>query len=162
VDSYAERCGLSITDYHTDFYLGEADSRFAEQAMPGDNWIAIHPGPSTWRSKEWPIERFIEVIEQMRSLGHKIVLVGSGGRGISADSDQRGRTSIHQMAALIKRASVFMGLDSLPFHLAESVGTPAIGLFGITDPKFISTRNSGALCVCGTASTFGLRHRVRG
>jgi len=129
--------------------------------MPTGEWVAVHGGNSTWKSKEWPTDRWEAVVARLREMGFKVVLVGQPSAKIQHDLDQQGMTTIHQMAALIKRAKLFIGLDSLPFHCAEAVGTPAIGLFGITDPKYISTRNGGAACVCATAPSFGLRHRMK-
>jgi heptosyltransferase III len=63
------------------------------------------------------------------------------------------------MAAVIKRAKLFIGLDSFPLHVAEAMRTPAVGLFGVTDPKFIITQRDTTIGVCGTTPSFGLRHR---
>lgn len=162
VDCYAQRASLEKFTRRTELYLGKWDEEYAAKLMPGDDWIAIHGGISTWKSKEWPTDRWEAVVAGLRAMGFKIVLVGQPAASLPHDLDQQGITTIHQMAALIKRAKLFIGLDSLPFHCAEAVGTPAIGLFGITDPKYISTRNDGAACVCATTPTFGKRHRVKG
>ena len=45
-----------------------------------------------------------------------------------------GRTSITQLGALIKRCRVFLTGDSAPMHVASSMGTDFIALFGPTDP----------------------------
>lgn len=161
LDSYAERAGLEGTFRNTEIFLGEADRANAVRHMPEGTWAALHCGPSTWKSKEWPDNRWEELIGAMRKSGFKIVLVGSSGRAYPVDCDLRGRTTIHEMAALIERAKVFIGLDSLPLHCAEAVGTPTIGLFGITDPKYILTRPEKAYPICATVPSFGLRHRVR-
>lgn len=162
VDCYAQRAGLEKFTRRTELFLGKWDEDYAAKLMPEGEWVAIHGGSSTWKSKEWPSDRWEAVIHGLREQGFKVVLVGSPPATLPHDLDQQGKTTIHQTAALIKRAKLFIGLDSLPFHCAEAVGTPAIGLFGITDPKFISTRNDGAACVCATAPTFGKRHRIKG
>jgi ADP-heptose:LPS heptosyltransferase len=38
------------------------------------------------------------------------------------------------LAALLRSASVFVGTDSGPAHLAEAMGTKTVRLFGPTDP----------------------------
>lgn len=158
--AYAERCGLSAIDDRTDLFLSEQDERRAERLMPDGEWVVVHPGPSTWKSKEWPRERFIRLVDWLRGTGRKVALVGSAGHPMAADLDERGKTTFHEAAALIKRAKLFIGLDSLPLHLAQSVGTPVLGIFGITDPKYILTSSSPWRAVCGTTPSFGLRHRV--
>lgn len=162
VDCYAQRAGLEKFDRRTELYLGKWDDDYAAKLMPdASEWIAVHGGSSTWKSKEWPVARWETVIAALREMGYKVVLVGQPPAQLSHDLNQQGITTIQQMAALIKRAKLFLGLDSLPFHCAEAVGTPAIGLFGITDPKYISTRDGGAACVCATAPTFGKRHKLK-
>lgn len=162
VQAYADKCGLSAVDDKTDFYLSAGDEARAARLMPDGDWIAVHSGPSTWRSKEWPQDRFSVLIHELRSLNYKIVLVGNAGKHLPSDIDQRGQTTIHEMGALIKRAKLFIGIDSLPLHISQSVGTDTIGLFGITDPKYILTSGSHSIGVCGTTESFGLRHRKPG
>lgn len=158
--AYAERCGLSAVDDRTELFISPPDEERAAKLMPGEKWVAMHVGPSTWRSKEWPIERFLEVVLHLQADGYRVVLVGSPGKPLQSDLDERGRTTALEMGALIKRACLFIGIDSLPIHVAQAVGTPVVGLFGITDPKYILTSGSPSIGVCGTTPSFGLRHRV--
>lgn len=162
--TYAEKCGIAedFIDDRTQFYLSDTDRAKAESLMPGYGWVAVHVGPSTWRSKEWPQDRFQAVIDHLRAAGNKVVLVGSAGRSNTGDLDRRGKTTIHEMGALIQRAKLFIGLDSFPLHCAEAVGTPAIGLFGVTDPKYILTRKTDIGVFNEAIPTFGLRHRKPG
>ena len=46
-----------------------------------------------------------------------------------------GKTTINQLACLIKRCNVFISGDTAPLHIASGVGTPVIALFGPTDPR---------------------------
>ena len=48
--------------------------------------------------------------------------------------DLVGRTTIGQLAALLRRSHLTSGTTPLPLHLAVAVGTPAVGMFGPTDP----------------------------
>jgi ADP-heptose:LPS heptosyltransferase len=45
-----------------------------------------------------------------------------------------GKTSILELASLIKRCRLYITPDSAPMHIASAVGTPFIALFGPTDP----------------------------
>lgn len=160
-DAYSKRAEMDGTFHNTEIFLSDYDNERAAKLMPEGTWTAMHTGPSTWKSKEWPHERWVEVIAAYRKAGGKVVLVGTAGPKFDCDLDQRGLASIHESAALIKRAHLFIGLDSLPLHLAEAVGTPTVGLFGITDPKYIITRPEKSFPACATTPSFGLRHRVR-
>ena len=44
-----------------------------------------------------------------------------------------GRTTIRELAAVIKGASFFVGNDSAPMHISNILGTRTIALFGSTD-----------------------------
>ena len=41
-----------------------------------------------------------------------------------------GKLSIKELGALTARARLFVGVDSMPMHLAAAMGTPAVALFG--------------------------------
>ncbi|MEE8317315.1 MAG: glycosyltransferase family 9 protein, partial [Candidatus Omnitrophota bacterium] len=49
--------------------------------------------------------------------------------------DVSGRTTITQLAALIKRCKVFVTGDSAPMHVASGMGTDFVALFGPTDAR---------------------------
>ena len=41
-----------------------------------------------------------------------------------------GKLQIKELGALTARARLFVGVDSMPMHLAAAMGTPAVVLFG--------------------------------
>jgi heptosyltransferase-3 len=41
-----------------------------------------------------------------------------------------GKLSIKELGALTARAKLFVGVDSMPMHLAAAMGTPTVALFG--------------------------------
>jgi ADP-heptose:LPS heptosyltransferase len=41
-------------------------------------------------------------------------------------------TDLHELAALLRRASLLVANDTGPLHLAAALGTPCLGLFGPT------------------------------
>ena len=46
-----------------------------------------------------------------------------------------GKTSLKQLLALLKQAAVVVAPDTGPAHMATTVGTPVIGLYGASNPK---------------------------
>jgi len=44
--------------------------------------------------------------------------------------DLSGKLSLKQLAALTQRARVFVGVDSVPVHIAAAMQTPVVALFG--------------------------------
>lgn len=163
LESYAIKAGLEMPLSSPELFLADADRATAARLMPecDFSWVVVHGGPNNWKSKEWPNGRWAELVRRLNAAGLKTVLVGSPGMDFGATLDLRGRTTIQEMAAVIERAKLFVGLDSLPLHCAEAVGTPTVGLFGVTDPKYILSHPERAHPVCATVPSFGLRHRVK-
>ena len=54
-----------------------------------------------------------------------------------------GASSLLELAALLKKASLMISNDSGPMHLAAALGTPVIGLFGPTDPRRVGPYGVG-------------------
>ncbi|MBS3103577.1 glycosyltransferase family 9 protein [Candidatus Woesearchaeota archaeon] len=95
-------------------------------------------------SKNWPKEKFRELLPILaKKYNATILLFGSKGEfgyneEIKGSSEQIvnlcGQCSIRETAALIKLSDLFIGNDSGLGHIASSVGTNTISLFGSTDP----------------------------
>ena len=163
VDAYADKCGLKNVPRITEMFPTASDLAWATRTLPGDDWIAIHPGPSTWKGKQWPMDRFAWVASELLERGLRVVLVGSADKTpIPSTIDLRGQTTVLQMAAVMRFCKLFVGLDSLPLHCAQAMGTPVVPLFGATLPEFILTDGSTARPVCGTTECAGERHRILG
>jgi ADP-heptose:LPS heptosyltransferase/GT2 family glycosyltransferase len=151
----------------TENYWAPEDDAWAEEHLtrddgPNRKWVAVHCGPSTWDGKAWPQDRFQKVCLWLMDHGYRIVLVGNlKDRSFAHHLDLRGGTSLQQLGAVLKRCKFFVGLDSYILHAAESVNIPVIGLFGVTDPNFIMTRDP-SYSIMGTAPCAGARHRVTG
>ena len=105
-------------------------------------FVAIHPWSSNPR-KEWPAERFQELIRRLTSqTGLRVVVIGGPDerrqvpavlpQGAAA-ADLVGRLTLTQLAALLQCAALLVSNDSGPVHLAASVGTPTVVLFGSPD-----------------------------
>jgi len=113
-----------------DFHIKVDDNLFKE--FIGQNIVVIHPFTSD-PVKQWPIERFVELVQRIkRELGLKVVVVGLSQRVFDEDNDiinMINKTSLVELAALLKRCSLLVSCDSGPMHLAAAVGTPVVALF---------------------------------
>lgn len=106
-----------------------------------DKIIGIHPGASCI-SKRWLKERFIFLADKLiDDYRVKVLIVASGADDIAIANDVAknirypvvnlaGKTTLAQLAALLKRCAVFISNDSGPVHIASSVATPVISIFG--------------------------------
>jgi lipopolysaccharide heptosyltransferase I len=114
--------------------------RILAELCPGAAPALINPGAG-WPSKLWPAERFAGVarhLGEVHRLPSLVVWAGAAERGwaeaIVAGSGGWARlapaTSLVELAALARRARLFVSSDTGPLHLAAAVGTPCVGLFG--------------------------------
>lgn len=100
--------------------------------------LAIHPG-SGGLAKNWPMERFLAVAKKWP--GEIVFLLGPAEmeRGFSSKIPGCFRIvadpPLSEAAALLASAGVFLGNDSGTSHLAALCETPAVVLFGPTDPR---------------------------
>jgi ADP-heptose:LPS heptosyltransferase/glycosyltransferase involved in cell wall biosynthesis len=72
-----------------------------------------------------------EVIDKIENID-KIQIGGPKDKPLKGTTDFRGKTSPQQLAWLMHRATMHLGLDSFPMHIAAHVGIPAIIMFGGT------------------------------
>jgi ADP-heptose:LPS heptosyltransferase len=52
-----------------------------------------------------------------------------------------GQTNLKELCFLLKKASLFVGVDSGVMHLASSFDIPVVGIFGPTDPFYLGPQN---------------------
>jgi heptosyltransferase-2 len=111
--------------------------------ISGKTVITLLPGAARGPSKRWPTEYFTLLAKRLRDELKAHVLLGGGPDdaavcdGIAAQTGAvslAGKTTIAEWAALLKRSDCTVANDSGGMHLATAVGTPVVGIFGITDP----------------------------
>jgi len=100
---------------------------------------------SSWKTKRWPLKSFARLSDMLAAKDVRVILTGSKEEsGLAKEFmdmiDTRiinvvGKTTITQLSALLKRCNVFVTGDSAPLHIASSMGTDFIALFGPTDPR---------------------------
>ncbi len=138
---------LGIVNPQVEFRLPERaeDATFAEQALSrlglaGTNFAVVNPGAG-WVSKCWPPERYGELAQRLAS-EHGLPTLAVWGleselplaERIAAASGGKARvapaTTMTQLASLARRATLFVGSDTGPLHLAVAVGTRCVSLHG--------------------------------
>lgn len=168
VSAYAEVAGVFDFVPIAKIYPNACEKVWAEKCIGKEpwttrRWCVIHAGPS-WVGRAWNDFRWEVVIKHLHDRGYKVVLVGGKNSISVGDLDARGRTSLHQLAALIANCKLFIGIDSLPMHLASIQGIETIGLFGITLPDrvFSTKTNTHAVCSDPSHPESGVRHASAG
>jgi lipopolysaccharide heptosyltransferase I len=95
--------------------------------------------------KTYPALQWVEVARQLANQGAQVVLLGGTKEAtvaaeITAQSNGAvainlvGKTPVRTLASTLALCDIIVGGDSGPTHLAVSVGTPVVGLYGVTDP----------------------------
>jgi len=112
-------------------------------------FIAVVMG-SSWVTKDWLPDQYLELVEIILGAGSfRVVLLGdrfqmdlAGELSRRLDSpglvDMTGKTSLKELTAILKKASIGVGPDSGPGHIAAAVGTPYVSLFGPTSPDRVA------------------------
>jgi heptosyltransferase-2 len=143
------------TEMHIDDESGKwADEFLASQRRwPGRKLVGMLCGATYGLAKQWLPERFAELARRLTEseIAEFLIVGGPGEIELARRVDREarvplvnaaGKTSIMQLAALIRRCSVFVSNDTGPMHVADAVGAPIVAIFGPTD--IVTTRPYGA------------------
>jgi heptosyltransferase I len=143
---FATYIGARPTDLRWDIPIDADDRAFARDRC-GDRTAIISPC-SSQRSRNyrnWPVERYIDVVRHLRDRYGVTVLLTGGRSDVERDYGQAieaatgvsnliGSTSLKQLFALISAADVLICPDSGPEHMATAAGTPVVGLYATSNP----------------------------
>lgn len=132
--------------------IGRIQHWLQEQKL--ERFLLLNPGAG-WPSKQWPAERFGFVARDAlvaQGIPSVVVWAGEAERLMAeqavAASENAARlapaTSLPELAALASLATLFVGGDTGPMHIAAAMGCRCVGLYGPTRPE-----DSGA---------YGLQH----
>ncbi|MBI4471962.1 MAG: glycosyltransferase family 9 protein [Acidobacteria bacterium] len=118
------------------------EAKRIEEKFLGRPYVVIHPA-SIMATKRWDAKRYAEVARDLASRKFTIVVTsGPGEESCAADVAKEvpgtvillGLT-IPELAELIRGASLYIGNDSGPMHLAAAVGTPTVAVWGSSDSR---------------------------
>lgn len=102
-----------------------------------DNYVVFHAGKTLWAGRNWSPIKFDQLSKKIKQDGYNIVCVGTESDKLTfcCDLDLRGKTSISQLAHVIKNSKYFIGIDSFPMHVAQTFNIKSIVFFGSINPK---------------------------
>jgi lipopolysaccharide heptosyltransferase I len=88
-----------------------------------------------WTSKQWPLEHYDRLAAMLRDrLGMALVLNGAPGMVPSVPGAVVHESGIPGLIDATRRASLVIGVDSGPLHVAAALGKSGVAIFGPTDP----------------------------
>ena len=155
VDEFYRACGMVPESVSPGFALNAGLVGKVREMLPihsngKTKIVVIHPGPS-WKVKEWPAAYWQTLVDNLRATesvrilqigAHRHITIGKAEAvalaGVESLVD---KLSLGEIAALLTLADLFVGIDSGMIHMAGAAGTPAVGIFGPTDPARILRSN---------------------
>jgi len=159
-----KRLGIPITQ---DNYVGllKVDEPMSLKGMPF-RYAVFSPGASKRRlAKAWDERKFALVIAGLSmEFGLSCVLVGGDDTaectgvisgyvgeflkgGVQQVVDLAGKINLRELAAVLKKAKLFVGIDSGVMHMASALNIPTVGIFGPTDPFYVAPQNKQSIVV---------------
>ncbi len=131
---------------------GFADQFLARHGIPADAPLMLVAVRTTWRDKNWPPSYFGEALQAVPA---PVSIVFTGAKGDLPFIEEArqalgrpsfsiaGETSLMELAALLRRASLLLTGDTGPLYIAEAVGTPTLSLWGPTSPSIYGPLTPG-------------------
>jgi ADP-heptose:LPS heptosyltransferase len=133
---------FGITCRTKDIRISLPSSRREARPRP----TVVHVGAASV-ARRWPLERWTDVVGELGARGHRIVLTGSrdearsvavvrAAAGLPVEQDLSGRTDTVELARLVRGARLVLSTETGLSHLATSLGTRSVTLFGATSPAW--------------------------
>ncbi len=97
-------------------------------------YAVLHPFASA-PDKQWAAERFCELARYLKLWNiTPVFIAGPGDDALPFSSHQVLKGTLEEVKALLSRATVFIGNDSGPAHIAAAFGVRCVVLFGNSNP----------------------------
>jgi heptosyltransferase-2 len=126
-------------------YPAETDEKMVSFHKTKGDYICIAP-TSVWFTKQWALEKWVELIKQVPQTYQVYLLGAPGDRVICDDIIRRsarensvnlcGQLTFLQSASLMRDAKMNFVNDSAPLHFASAMNAPVTGIFCSTVPAF--------------------------
>jgi heptosyltransferase-1 len=120
----------------------DADAEKKIDTLTANTRFAILNPGAGWGAKQWPVERYGLVAKELARDGiRSLVNYGPGEEALAQTVERAGEgaarkvsCSIAELIALTRRASLLIGGDTGPMHLAAALKIPVVAIFGPTNP----------------------------
>jgi len=144
---------IGLENPHLELWPSEEDQSYVDNLL-SSQWLSANQkivglnisASSRWLTKNWPLRHIVKLCEALALRDMRVVITGTQNDLRQVETlmnsfknikpiNSCGKTSVNQLACLIKRCAVFISSDSSPLHIAAAVNTPFVALFGPTDPR---------------------------
>jgi len=144
---FAYFLGINKTLPTWDIPLSNADIEFSKTISENNKPLFVISPAASKDERNWLVDRYAAVADHAVKKGFDVVLCGSPAPrelklGEAIDKAMHhsainliGKTSLKQLTATLKEASLVLAPDSGPAHIATTQSTPVIGLYGHSNPN---------------------------
>jgi ADP-heptose:LPS heptosyltransferase len=117
----------------------------------------IHPVAAN-PQKTWRAEGFLAVAAHLQQSGFEPVFIGGPDDDLSAFREYRvvSGAPLSETKQLLSEASLFVGNDSGPAHIAAAFGLPVVVIFGASDPAIWRPWRTASEVVAGSGDIAGI------
>jgi hypothetical protein len=140
IDYIRDALGLAVCAARPKLIISEQDRAWASERVAelGSSFVLLFP-QSAWKTREWPANYWVDLAWHLKRLGIPVLVM------LQADDSRFHNTPLYwwntplpRMAALMAQASLVIGNDSFPAHLAGTIGVPTLALMGPTGKSVFS------------------------
>ena len=152
IEANSEKNNLPILNIDKNYH--EKAEKMLKNLGLNNDFVVLNSGGS-WKTKRWPKEYFAELAGLLAERGYKVLFVGgpSDTERVSYILNKiknkemiynlSGKTSLLELAAVLKKAKLMISGDTGPVHVAAAVGTNTLTIFGPSDEKKYAPRGRG-------------------
>tara|TARA_A100001011_G_scaffold203875_1_gene212163 strand:- start:431 stop:1360 length:930 start_codon:yes stop_codon:yes gene_type:complete len=149
----------SVLDYSL---VEEADSGIGIRGLAKRQAFLLHG--TTWESKHWSTERWINLASLLGSEGFEVLITWGNPRerqeaeaiASKTASVVLARMSLKQLAFKLSESMVTVGVDTGLTHLSAAIGTSTIGLYGPTRIDLTGCRGPRAETISSRSGMAGI------
>jgi len=137
-----EAVGVELEPGGVELPVDAMAEMWCDDVLEGAGRFCVLAPTAGWGAKIWPADRYGAVARALAEAGWLVVVNAAGAHDAVAEAVVResGRSAfpvqstVAQMVALLRRATVVIAGDTGPLHVGAALRRPVVGLFGPTDP----------------------------
>ena len=132
LQALSKGAGISVADDTPRVYISSAVAHTVDSLGLPERFVAFHT-KSNADEKDWDFILWKKLAQEVIGMGYEVVEIGllanihDVGGGYH---DFCGRTTLLEVAEIIRRAALFVGVESGPAHFANAVGTSSVIIIG--------------------------------
>lgn len=162
--AYEKNPKMHIIDAYSLVTFGDCETKHNVQLHQPyaikEDYICIHMTQS-WENRTWPLKSWEVLVKKLLEAGERIVAIGSRDDfELPALTENKvNKQKFWEMVETVAKAKMFIGMDSAPLHIAQAVGTHAVGIFTCAKTQFRAT--GSILSIVPDIDCYGCLHECK-